>query len=120
MSYDQAYDAPPPPYSSTPHHQVNNPYYNRESFSTDNHDNLDEKHPQIDSANAETLAEAQQHSSSTKESDRNEQAALDESLSWIDNANRQPHAGIHAPLAVSKKTPTFATSNPHTQSSSQS
>ena len=62
------------------------------------------------------LAEAQQHNPSTKESDPSEQTALDESLSWIANANRQQRVGVHAPLAVSKKNPPSATSKSDSQS----
>ncbi|CAD6575171.1 MAG: hypothetical protein ASARMPRED_007120 [Alectoria sarmentosa] len=46
------------------------------------------------------LAEAQQHNTPTQESDHHEQAALDESLSWIANANRQQYARVHAPLPL--------------------
>ena len=105
-----SYDAPPPPYSRSPNHQTNNPYHNQLAITTDNRNSLDEKGPRIVATNAETLAEAQQHAQhtpSTKESENNEQAALDESLSWIVNANRQPHAGVHASLAVSQEAPRF-------------
>ena len=100
-----SYDAPPPPYASTPQHHANNPGYYRQSLSTDKRDNLDDKGPQVDPTDAEMLAEAQQNNQPTKESDRSEQAALDDSLSWIANANRQQRVGVHAPLAVSIKNP---------------
>lgn len=104
MSYE--YIAPPPYYSSPPHHHANNPGYYRQPLSVDKRDNLDDKPPHLDPTDAEMLAEAQQQNHpSTKDSDPSEQALLDESLSWIANANRQQRTGVHAPLAVSIENP---------------
>ena len=99
-----SYDAPPPPYSNTQHH-ANSPNYYKQSLSTNKRDDLDDKGPQVDPTDAEMLAEAQQNNQSTKESDRSEQVALDESLSWIANANRQQRVGVHVPMVVSIKKP---------------
>lgn len=110
MSYDAT-----PPYNGIPPHLPNSHYYHDESFNPGNHDNFHNNGPQTDPIDAEMLAEAQQHSQHdlpTQESDHSEQAALDESLSWITNANRQQHAGVSAPLAVSEQT-LYTTSRPH-------
>lgn len=103
MSYAAA-----PPYNGTLDHHSNISYYHDQSSNLENYIGPDSNGPQIDPTNAEMLAEAQQHAqhnSPNQESDYHEEAALDESLSWIANANRQQRTGVHAPLAVSRAHP---------------
>ncbi|KAF6227709.1 hypothetical protein HO173_012039 [Letharia columbiana] len=92
-----------PPYNGSPLKHPNNPCCYEETFSPDRHNGPDCNGPQTDPTDTEMLAEAPQHAQHNppnEESDHHEQAALDESLSWIANANRQKHAGVHAPLAL--------------------
>lgn len=98
MSYAAA-----PPYNNTLDHQPNISYYHDQSSNQERFNGHGSNGHQMDPTDAEMLAEAQQHaqqSPQNQESDHHEEAVLDESLSWIANANRQQRTGVHAPLAL--------------------
>ena len=104
MSYPNA------PYNyHPPAHSPNNPFYHDPAAPTNpfSHPSAAGIPSQVDSTDAELLAEAQQHEQSHPpppyESDYHEDAELEDSLSWIPAKNlpNQPQADHHPPLIVS-------------------